>query len=169
MKYTIEDTFDVSAAHYWSVFFSDEFNRELWPALDITCEPLSLERTGEGDALEIRREQRLTPRREVPAIIQKFVKGGFSYVEKNHFKARENLMRTVTVPSFMAEKIQTHGTYRLEPLGESRVKRVWEGTLECSIALIGGKIEKLLVDEVRESYRKATDFTRAWHAKHPAG
>jgi hypothetical protein len=24
------------------------------------------------------------------------------------------------------------------------------------------------VDEVRESYRKATEFTRRWHAEHPA-
>lgn len=167
MKYTIEDIFDVSAARYWQVFFDDAFNAALWPALDIACEPIELRRTGEGDALEIVREQRLTPKREVPALIQKFVKGGFSYTEKNTFKARENMMRTVTTPSFMADKITTHGIYRLEVLGPKQVKRVWEGTVECSIPLLGGKVEKILVDEVRESYRRATEFTRKWHASHP--
>jgi Protein of unknown function (DUF2505) len=167
MKYTIEDTFDVSAASYWETFFSEEFNRAMWPALDITWEPISLERKGEGESLEIIRVQKLSPKRELPALIQKFVKGGLSYTERNEFKARENAMRTKTTPSFMADKIDTYGVYRLEELGAKRVKRVWEGTFECNIALIGGKIEKMLVEEVRESYRRSTDFTRQWHASHP--
>lgn len=167
MKYTIEDNFDVSAEHYWKTFFDEEFNRALWPALDIVWEPISLDRRGEGESLEITRVQKLAPRREVPALIKSFVKGGFSYTEKNEFKARENKMRTVTTPSFMAEKITTNGIYRLEPLGPQRVKRIWEGTMEVDIALIGGKVEKMLVEEIRESYRKATDFTRKWHAAHP--
>lgn len=167
MKYTIEDTFDVSAARYWEAFFDDAYGAALWPALDIRCEKLKFERVGEGDALEIHREQRLTPNREIPALLQKFIKGGFSYVERNDYKAREGQMRTVTTPSFMADKITTHGVYRVEVLGPSRCKRVWDGEINCAIPLLGGKIEKILVDEVRESYRKATDFTRRWHTEHP--
>jgi len=167
MQYTIEDTFDVSPAHYWETFFDESFNRSLWQTLDIGWELISLDRKGEGNALEITRVQKLTPKREVPALIQKFVKGGFSYTERNEFKARENKMRTKTTPSFMPEKIDTHGIYRLEVLGPQRVRRIWEGNCEVGIALIGGKIEKILVDEIRESYRKATDFTRKWHAEHP--
>lgn len=165
MKYTIEDTFEVSAQDYWSAFFDDQYTAKLWPALDIKCEVLSFERTGEGDAAEIRREQRLTPNREVPALIQKFVKGGFSYVERNHYKAKDSAMRTVTTPSFMADKITTGGLYRVESLGAARCKRIWEGEVDVSIPLLGGKIEKMLIEEVRESYRKATEFTRAWHTQ----
>jgi hypothetical protein len=167
MKYTIEDVFDVSAAHYWQVFFSQEFNEALWPALNIEWQLLKLERRGEGDALEIDREQRLTPRRELPGFMEKLVKGKLSYVERNAFRARDNFMRTTTTPSFMPEKINTNGVYRLEVLGPQRVKRIWEGTCEVNVALIGGRIEKTLVEEIRESYRKATDFTRKWHAAHP--
>jgi uncharacterized protein DUF2505 len=168
MKYTIEDTFDVSAASYWETFFSEEFNRAMWPALDITWEPISLERKREGESLEIVRVQKLTPKRELPALVQKFVKGALSYTERNEFKARENSMRTKTTPSFMADKIDTYGVYRLEELGPNRVKRIWDGTFDCSIPLIGGKIEKMLVEEVRESYRRSTEFTRQWHASHPS-
>ena len=77
-------------------------------------------------------------------------------------------MKTVTIPGFAADRIHTVGTYRLEPLGPDRVKRVWEGVCECKIPLLGGKVEKHLVDEVRESYRRATVFTRRWIADHPA-
>lgn len=168
MKYTIEDTFDVSADRYWEVFFSEEYNQALWPHLRIEHEVLKFERKGEGDDLVIDREQRLTPKREVPALLQKLIKGSITYVEKNHFVAKDNAMKTVTTPSFMADKIDNHGTYRLVELGPDKVKRVWEGVCECRVALVGGKVEKFLVEEIRESYRKATDFTRRWHAEHPA-
>ena len=137
MKYTIEDVFDVSAPYYWQVFFSQEFNEALWPALNIEWQLLQLDRRGEGDTLEIDRAQRLTPKRELPAFMEKLVKGKLSYVEKNVFKARDNLMRTTTTPSFMPEKIDTHGIYRLEVLGPHRVKRIWEGNCEVRVPLVG--------------------------------
>jgi hypothetical protein len=167
MKYTIEDTFDVSAAAYWEMFFDADYGNALWPALDIRCEVLKLERKGEGDALEIIREQRLTPNRELPALIEKFVKGALTYVERNDYKAKDGVMRTVTTPSFMTDKIDSRGVYRIESVGPARCKRIWDGEIDVSIPLVGGRIEKMLVDEVRESYRKATDFTRRWIVDHP--
>lgn len=167
MKYTIEDEFDVSAQRYWEVFFDPEFNKAQWAYLNIEHEPLEFEKTGEGDDLKIVRVQRLTPHREVPAIIAKFVKGAITYTERNEFTARTNSMKTVSKSNFMADKIDNHGIYRLEVLGPKRVKRVWEGECNVNIPLVGGKIEKILVDEVRESYRKATEITRKWHQEHP--
>jgi hypothetical protein len=168
MEYRIEDTFDASAERYWEILFSDEYNAELWPALDIVRELLVFERKGEGPSLRIHREQRLVPQREVPGLIKKFVSGAITYTEKNDFVAADNTMRTVTIPGFAADRITTTGMYRLEPLGANRCKRIWDGVMECRIPLVGGKVEKLLVDEVRESYRRATDFTRKWIADHPA-
>ena len=168
MEYRIEDPFDCSAERYWEIFFSDEYNEGLWPALDIKRELLAFERKGEGPSLRIHREQRLVPQREVPAFIKKLVSGAITYVEKNDYVAADNVMRTVTIPGFAADRITTTGTYRLEPLGPGRCKRIWEAVCECRIPLVGGKVEKQLVDEVRESYRRATDFTRKWIAEHPA-
>ncbi len=169
MKYVIQDDFDVSAQRYWDVFFSEAYNRALWPALDIEWELLALERIGEGEDLVIVREQRLTPRRDVPKIVQKLVKGAIRYTEKNRYVARESRMETRTIPSFGADKIENHGVYRVESLGPNKCRRIWEGVTECRIALVGGKIEEFLIDEVKESYRRATEFTRKWHAEHPEG
>lgn len=167
MEYRIEDDFDASAEHYWDFFFSEPFNAAMWPALDVDWELLELRRDGEGQALRIHREQRLTPRREVPRFMKKFVDGAITYVEKNDFVAADNSMKTVTIPGFAADRIRTVGVYRLEVLGPKKVRRIWEGVCECRIPLIGGKIEKQLVEEVRDSYRRATDFTRKWIAEHP--
>jgi hypothetical protein len=167
MQYRIEDTFDVSPAYYWETFFSEEFNRELWPYLNIEWSLIRFERRGEGENLVIDREQRLTPRREVPKLIQKFVDGAISYVEKNHLVARDNRVEVETISTFAADKIINKGIYRLEPLGPKQVRRVWDAICECKIPLVGGKIEKYLVDEVKQSYAKTTEFTRRWFAEHP--
>jgi len=168
MDYRIEDTFDTTAPRYWEMFFSEAYNAGLWPALDIAIEPLVFERTGEGPTLRIHREQRLTPKRELPSFAKSFIQGAITYVEKNDFVAAENAMRTVTIPGVAADRLRTVGTYRLEPVGTNRVKRIWEGVCECKVPLIGGKVEKQLVEEVRESYRRAAVFTARWLAEHPA-
>ena len=74
-------------------------------------------------------------------------------------------MKTVTIPSFGADRIDNHGTYSIKPLGDDKCVRVWEGSCSCKIPLVGGKVEQWLVGEIKESYRKATDFTRAYHKK----
>jgi uncharacterized protein DUF2505 len=166
MKYTIEDTFDVSPKQFWEAFFDEEFNRMLFATLEVRCEPISFKQVGRDDDRVISMEQKLTPQRELPSLVQPFVKGEFSYIERSVFTARTNSMEITTIPSFMAEKIDTHGTYRLEVLGENKVNRVWDGVAICSIFLVGGRVEAMLVEEVRESYRKATQFMREWFAAH---
>lgn len=167
MQYTIEDTFDVSAAHYWDVFFSEAYNQALWPALDIDWQPLVFERTGEGDTLVIVREARITPRREVPRVLRSLVSASVSYVERNEFLAATGRMDTRITPSFLADRIDNHGSYRLETIGSRKVKRIWEGACTARIPLLGGRVEEFLVEEVRESYRKTTAFTRDWFVAHP--
>ncbi|MEM6290001.1 MAG: DUF2505 family protein [Myxococcota bacterium] len=166
MEYTIRDTFDVSADRFWEVFFSDAYNAGLWPAIDVDWKPLKFERTGEGSATKIIREQQLTPHRQAPKVIQKMVKGStVHYVEKNDFDASTNSMKIVTVPNFMADRIDNHGTFRLEVLGDNQIARIWEGVCAAKVPLVGGQVEKYIVSEVKESYRKATEYTRNYLAK----
>lgn len=167
MQYTIADTFDVSAKRYWDVFFSEEYGKGLWPALRIDWVLDRFDRKGEGPDLVIEREARLTPRREVPALLKRFVKGAITYTETNVFRAATNTMETITIPSFAADRVDNHGSYILEELGPNKVKRIWKGHCSCKIPLLGGKIEKFLVAEIEDSYRAATDFTRKWFAEHP--
>ena len=167
MKYTIEDDFDATPERYWAMFFDEAYNQTLFAHLKIGRQVLELRREGEGDDLVIHRTQVLTPQREVPAIFAKLVKGAIAYTEKNVFRARDNRMEAVTTPGFAADKLKTSGVYRLQVLAPSKVRRIWEGECECSVPLVGGKVERTIVDEVKASYRDTTAFTRAWLAEHP--
>jgi hypothetical protein len=169
MKYVIEDTFDVSAQRYWEVFFDEAYNAALWPVLKVDWDLRKFERTGEGDDLVIVREAELTPHRQAPKVIQKLITTTIKYVESNRYEARKSEMTTKIKPNFAADRVTNEGIYRVEPLGDGRCKRIWTGVCEARVPLFGGKIEEFLVSEVQESYRTATDFTRKWHAEHPAG
>jgi len=168
MHYTITDDFDTSVERYWQVFFDDDaYNAELFKRLKVGREVLEVKREGEGEGLVIRRKLRLSPEREVPALVKKFVKGAVTYTEENVFTARSNSMEVITIPGFMADALTTRGTYRVQSLGPNKVRRTWEGFIDCKIPLLGGKVERHIVEEVTQSYRDTTDFTRKWLAEHP--
>jgi hypothetical protein len=76
-------------------------------------------------------------------------------------------MTVETIPGFGADKLTTRGVYRLEVLGPNKVQRIFEGECTCRVPLLGGKVEKAIVDEVRTSYRDTTEFTRRWLREHP--
>ena len=152
MRYTISDDFDTSLEHYWQVFFDDAYNAELYKRLKVGREVLEVKQEGEG---------------EVPALVAKFVKGAITYTEQGVFTARTNTLEVVTIPGFMAEQLTTRGTYKVQSLGPTKVRRTWDGEISCKIPLLGGKVEKHIVEEVTASYRDTTEFTRKWLVDHP--
>lgn len=167
MHYTISDDFDTSPQRYWDVYFDEAYSTELFKRLRIGREVLEVKREGEGEGLVIRRKVKLTPQREVPALVKSFVSGAITYTEQNVYTARTSSMEVVTTPGFLADKLLTRGVYKVQALGPHKVRRVWDGEISCKIPLLGGKVEKHIVEEVTQSYRDTTDFTRKWLAEHP--
>jgi hypothetical protein len=165
IEYEVVDEFATVPSKYWEMFFSDEYNTALWAHLDIAREVLEFRREGEGDAAVIHRTQRLTPRRDVPSALRKLVSDSISYVEKNVWRARDNQMEVVTTPNFFADKFAAKGIYRLEAIGNDKLRRVWKASCECRVPLVGGKVESHVVEEVKRSYKATTIFTRDWIAK----
>jgi hypothetical protein len=89
------------------------------------------------------------------------------YTEDNVFTARTNTLDVVTTPGFMADSLITRGTYRIQALSPTKVRRTWQGEVTCKIPLLGGKVERHIVDEVTAGYRDTTEFTRKWLLDHP--
>ena len=164
IEYSIEDEFETTVDAYWEMFFSDEYNAELWPHIDVEYERLEFRREGEGDGQVIHRRQRLTPKREVPRALKRIVKDAISYEEQNVWRRAQSSMSVVTVPNFMSSKFDAKGTYAIEPRGEGKVARIWKAHVSCSVPLVGGTVESSVVDQVKESYRRTTEFTRQWIA-----
>jgi Protein of unknown function (DUF2505) len=168
IEYEISDEFPISVDRYWDMFFSDEYNAALWKTLDIDRVIIEFRREGSGPDEVIHRVQKLTPKRDVPAVLSKLVKGAVSYEERNVWRRRDNCMEVITIPNFFADKFTAKGTYRLVPRGADKVERVWKANCECRVPLLGGKVEQHVVEEVKKSYRATTAFTRKYISEHPA-
>ena len=162
IEYEIVDEFETTPAKYWDMFFSEDYNNALWRELDIKREVLEFRREGEGESEVIHRTQRLTPNRDVPAALKRVVKGAIAYEERNVWRRKDNLMEVVTIPSFFGDKFTATGNYVLRPLGDNKLARVWTAKTSCTVPLVGGKVEKHIVEEVKRSYRATTAFTRRY-------
>ena len=165
LRYRIVDEFETTVETYWTVFFDPNYNTALYDALDIEYEPLELRREGTGEQETIFRRIRLAPRRELPAVVRKFVQGAVSYEQRDRFSRKDNRIAVETVPSFLADRFISTGVYRVtaSPPG---VTRTWEGECSCKVPLIGGAVERFIVDEVERGYKTTTTFTRKWLREH---
>ncbi|HLT36206.1 MAG TPA: DUF2505 domain-containing protein [Enhygromyxa sp.] len=166
IEYEIADEFPTTPDKYWDMFFSDAYNEALWKHLDIDRQVIEFRREGQGAAEVIHRVQKLTPRRDVPSALRKLVKDAISYEERNVWRRADNAMEVVTIPNFFADKFTAKGVYKLEPVGPDKLRRIWKASCECRVPLVGGKVEKHVVDEVKRSYQATTIFTRKWITEH---
>jgi hypothetical protein len=77
-------------------------------------------------------------------------------------------MEVIIEPAVMTSKFDMKASFTLSPVGEGRCKRVFEGDVKVSIMIVGGQVEKYMIDEMRRSYDIATDVTRRWIAQRKA-
>ena len=161
--FKFEHDFDIDAKDYWEMFFSEPYNLDLFQGLKMRREPLELV----DDGKTIRRAQRLHPQKEIPAIFRSVV-SDMSYTEKDVFDRDESSMQVNIEPAMMKDRFDMRGVYSVKPLGPGRCRRTFEGDVKVSIMIIGGKLEKYMVDEMRASYDTATDVTRRFIGTHKA-
>lgn len=168
LKVEVSHEFDVDVDRFWDLFFADDFNAGLWPALDLDRDVLEFQREGSGPSERVRRVQKVTTRGDVPAVIRKFVDGAVGYTAHNDFCRADSCMNVKTIPAALSDRVAQHGTFSVEPLGEGRCRRRYEGTIDVRIPILGKKVEQQIARAVHASYDKAAEFTRSWLRSHPA-
>ncbi|MEI2620448.1 MAG: DUF2505 family protein [Candidatus Nanopelagicales bacterium] len=58
----------------------------------------------------------------------------------------------------MADKLRQEGTMRIEPIGDSKVRRIAELTMEAKVFGIGGLIESTTEKQLREGWDRSAVF-----------
>ncbi len=164
LHYRFEHEFDCDPKTFWDFFFTEDYNAEVYQALRMV-ERKMLEFKDEGPT--IRRSQRFKPAVSLPSVLQKVIPDS-SYTERNVFHKDKSAMDVVIEPVAMASKFDMRGTFTVTPAGEGRCKRVFEGDVKVSIMLVGGQVEKFMVEQMKTSYEIATKVTRDFIAKRKA-
>ncbi|MBV8762576.1 MAG: DUF2505 family protein [Deltaproteobacteria bacterium] len=140
-----------SIEELFEAYFDDDLQAEQDRVLGVT----SRELLARGP---MSRVCRVTPRRQLPALIRPFVAGTLNYVETVE---RAGDVLTIDIRPSMG-RTQISATYRLDSVGAGVIRRRYVGSVSVDIALVGGRIERGLVDELGKSLVQAAACTQAW-------
>ncbi len=130
-----------------------------------------LERRIEGSVMH--RRIRVMPKIEVPAAIRKVIgaggkdAGAMGYIEDQEKQLDRYELRWWVDPPVLVGKLQVGGLFRLEPIGDTRCRRVLDGEVKIGIPIVGGTVEKFVLQEVKKTYDKVPEIVAEWVRQNP--
>jgi hypothetical protein len=152
-----------STAAVFAAYFDIEHERDQDRRLEIAeREVLELE----DRAGELRRVCRVVPRRQLPVFIKPFIPGGLHYREAVTWRRAADEISIEVRPSVMRARVEIHATYRLEQIGVEEIHRRYAGEVSVDVALVGGRIERGIVQEFTKSMPVAARCTQDWLDRH---
>lgn len=164
MNFSFAHEFDVDPQGFWDMFFSQPYEEVLYKRLKMRSRTV-LEHKEEGNL--VRRTQRMEPELNVPSWASSVIKDT-GYTEYDVLDKTTSKMSVRIEPMMMKDRFQMTSTFSVTPLGPGRCRREFSGEIKISVPLLGGKLEKLMVDQLREAYDNAAQVTREWIAKQKA-
>lgn len=166
MNFNFAHDFDIDVANYWKIFLSPEFNQDMFMNELRMREYKVLEMRDDGTRMH--RVQTLEPNTPIPSFLQSIVKST-GYTETDDLEWSRNVMRVKIDTVMFKDRFSMWGDYIVSPLdGGKRCRREFKGEVKVSIPLIGGKVEKYMMEQIRDSYDIAARCTRKWIEKRKA-
>lgn len=164
MNFSIAHEFAVEPAGFWQLFFSEEFEQALWKRLKMR-QATVLVRKDEGSVY--RRSVKLDPEVAIPSWAAAAIKDT-GYIEHDLYYPEKSHMDVRIEPLLMKDRFDLRGTFVVKPAGPGRCRREFSADLKISIPLLGGKIEKMMAEQVRQGYDDAAQLTHDWLRKKQA-
>jgi hypothetical protein len=159
MNFSFVHEFDTDVESYWKLFLSPEFNKDMFGELKMQKYEV-LKQTDDGK--HFHREQLCEPSTPIPGFIASVVKST-GYTEIDDMDWGTNTMKIKIETSMFKDRFTMGGDYIVTPLdGGKRVRREFKGEVKVAMALVGGKIEKFMMEQLRDSYDIAARVTRRW-------
>ncbi len=158
----IEHVYNCSEDTFWDkVFFEEDYNRRLFKeALEF---PTYEQVKRDEDDKEVRRSINVVPKLgPMPGPLKAVVGDGLGYREDGVFDKKSRRYSIVITPNKLADKMTIKGTLYTLAQGSDRCVRVFECSVVAKIFGVGGMLEKRVIADMEESYRKGADFTNAW-------
>jgi hypothetical protein len=159
MNYVFSHDFDIDVQGYWKLFLSKEFNEDLFKELKMKEYEVLKQ---EDDGKRFHRQQRCEPTTPIPGFLQSVIKST-GYTEIDDLDWSTNVMNVKIETAMFKDRFHMEGKYIVTPLdGGKRCRREFKGEVRVSMALIGGKIEKYMMEQLRDSYEVSARVTRKW-------
>lgn len=118
----------------------------------------------EDDAVKVM-AWKVTSQKPLPLFARAFVDGGrLSYKEAMTWRKADGEIDLVITPQILNGRVQLTAVYKLTPVGENQVKRTYSGNVSVDIRLVGGKIERAVVQQIEDGIPLMFQCTQDWLA-----
>ncbi|GAA1789008.1 DUF2505 domain-containing protein [Nocardioides hankookensis] len=141
MKFRHELTYDASPAEVFAMLADPAFREAGCAAADVVSADVTVERVGDGFTLTVERVDRTDG---LPSFARKFAGDTTRSIQREEWADATSGTLVIEAPGKPSE---VQGTITLEPDGAA-TREIIELDLKIKVPLIGGKLEKLLAEQV---------------------
>lgn len=151
-------------AAFWELFLDKDFNKKLYlEGLGFT--EWVLEDQSETDT-EVKRKTRGKPKlKNVPGPVAKILGDSFGYSEVGQMDKAKKVWTWKLTPTVMSDKLRQEGSLRIEPIGDSKVRRTVEMVVEAKVFGIGGMLESTAEKQLKDGWEDSATYMNKWIAE----
>jgi hypothetical protein len=167
VRLTLRHEIHCDEATFWQHFF----DKELCHRLYIEGLQFISYQTEQQDetAAKISRTVKIVPKLDMPAPLAKAFGTSFRYKEQGEFDRASKVWRWKLISGTLADKIHIDGTLRAVPLGEARVAREVDISIEAKVFVLGGMIEETFRKQLHDGWNRSADVQNQWLRELAAG
>jgi hypothetical protein len=101
--------------------------------------------------------------RQLPFFVKPLVEGGrLAFHEWQKWKKGSNEVEMSVTPQILGGRVKIAGSYLLTPRGEGEVHRLYKGAITADVRLIGGKVERGILEEFTKGVPSMAACTQQW-------
>jgi hypothetical protein len=153
-----------SVEHVFRAYFDPQLSAE-HDRLSGIVKREELEHTDDGATMQ--RVCRVWPERQLPVFVRPFVSGPLHYTERMTFDRPRQRIDLDIRPSVLGKRTQIRITYALSQPKAGIVRRVYEGDVTVEIAVVGGRAERMIADDIGKVLSTVEPCTQEWLDAHP--
>jgi hypothetical protein len=163
MRVSIEHVFErIQPAAYEALYFDEVFNESLGKHLRMGRKLVRLERSADRIVRHVRYEPAQAPDSDAQRV---FGSSRASFLEELDYDVKTRRGAWRTVPNLFPERVRNAGEI-LFLEDAAGTKRIVNGEAIVKLFGFGGRVEKVIVNEIVKSYEASAAFTREWLATH---
>jgi hypothetical protein len=155
MKFRHELSYDASPAEVFEMLADPAFREKVGQALDVVSDDITLERDGDGFRLTNDQVQRTGG---LPAFAQKIAGETTRVIQTEEWSSPTSGTLRIDAPG---KPTTMAGTIELVPDGTGTVEVV-ELEIKAKVPLVGGKLEKLMAEQVRDGMDTEHEVGQGW-------
>ena len=161
MKFRHELSYDASPAEVFEMLADPAFRKKVGEALDVVSDDITLERDGDGFTLSNDQVQRTGG---LPSFAKKIAGDTTRVIQTEQWSSPTGGALWIDAPG---KPTTMAGTIQLVPDGAGTVEVV-ELEIKAKVPLVGGKLERLMADQVRDGMDTEREVGQAWLKGDPA-